>query len=259
MKSERKFLIRFIAVMIVLYAAGFLVGKFIAVGENNGSLEWVVTSIKKGLGVMTPVFFLLLGIASIIAVLYLYIKCKKMYKTLQENSYDDDLWDSLEEKLNHPLILANVMQIVNIFFIGCIICIAEFTSYGNNGGFEAAVLGIDTVLFIVIMIMSIVVSRGIVEIEKKLNPEKQGSVFDFRFNDVWMDSCDEGQKLISFKAGYHAFRRTNMACLCLAVLAFLGMLVFKTGIYPLLFVCVLWLIHILDFMLIAAKLEKKRG
>ena len=49
-------------------------------------------------------------------------------------------------------------------------------------------------------------SRFIVELEKKLNPEKKGDVIETNFSKKWEDSCDEAQKMIIYEAGYRAYR-----------------------------------------------------
>lgn len=246
----------FIAVMVVLYVAGWIFGRLIARGERNGSLERMISFLKNDFVKAIPPFYLLLTVASSIIVFVLYMQCKRMYKTLQANPEDDDLWDCLENKMNQPLLISNVMQIIDIFFFGCIVWAASFASYGRNGGYETVVLAIDCVLFFALIVVNLVISRGLIEIEKKLNPEKRGNVFDLKFNQVWLESCDEAQKLIAYQAGYASFKNTNFACTIMWVLAFVGMFMFKTGIFPLLAVCAIWLVSSVSYMLRAAKLER---
>ncbi|MCM1498327.1 MAG: DUF3169 family protein [Clostridium sp.] len=255
-KSDKKIYIIFIVVMAVLYGAGYQAGRWIKRAEKSGSLETALDAWKDSLTAALPPLYLVLAVVSLIAVCLLYLSCKKMYQILQDNPEDDDLWDRLEDKLNQPLILSNVMTILDIFFFGCVIWIAEFHSYGKSGGCETVILAADFILFFVIFAVAMLVSKGIVDIEKKLNPEKQGNVFDFKFNEVWFSSFDEAQKLITYKAAYKAFMDTNYTCIILYILAFMGMFIFKTGIYPLLCVCVIMLVNNLSYMLRAAKLER---
>ena len=256
-KSDKKIYITFIVVMVVLYEAGYLVGSLLAKGERNGSLKTVLEALKDSLTVV-PLLYFVLAIASLIAVGTLYLFCKKMYKNLQDNPEDDDLWDCLEDKLNQPMILSNVMGNLNLFFFGYVIWMAEFNSYGKNGGYETVIVIADSVLFFVILASEILVQKGVLDIEKKLNPEKQGNVFDFKFNEVWLSSCDEAQKLITYKATYKAFKDTNLTCIIFYALTGIGMFIFKTGIWPMLCVCVIMLVNNLSYMLRAAKLERGR-
>lgn len=258
-KNDKKIYDTFIVAMIVLYGAGYLMGRLMAKGERSGSLEAVLGMLKNSLTTVVPPLYLVLAVVSLAVVCILFMSCKKMYKNLQVNPEDDDLWDCLEDKLNQPHILTNVMQIISLFFFGCVIWMSEFNSYGKNGGYENVILVADFVLFLVILAVGMLVQKGIVDIVKKLNPEKQGNVFDFKFNEVWLSSCDEAQKLIAYKATYKAFRDTNITCFVIYILAFMGIFIFKTGIWPMLCVCVIMLVNNLSYMLWAAKLERGRG
>lgn len=256
-KNDKKIYLIFIAAMIIFYGTGYLLGKFAAKAEDSGSILQLLASVKNSLITAVPPFFPVLAIISFIILLVLYISCKKMYKKLQENPDDDDLWDSLEDSLNRPMILANVMQIVNLFFFGCFLYIVESAGYGKDGGFETVIIITDILLIVLIFVAGILIQKGVIDIEKKLNPEKQGNVFDFKFNEVWLSSCDEAEKLILYKATWQAFKNTQIVCIILLVLSILGMLAFQTGIYPMLCICIIWMVNSLSYMLKAAKLEKR--
>lgn len=142
-ENNRKIYMIFFATMVVLYGAGYLFGKLAAKAEDSGNFEEILASVKNSLITVIPPLYIALAIISLIIVFVLYMSCKKMYKRLQENPGDDDLWDRLEDKLNGPMILVNIMQIANTFFFGCILCIAEFAYYGKDGGFETAIIIIE--------------------------------------------------------------------------------------------------------------------
>ena len=253
---DKKIYVIFVTVLVVLYGVGYLIGRVTAHLEDSSNFEEFLATAKNTLAEMVPPFFIILAVIALLAEIILYVSRKKMYKKLQDHP-DDELWDLLEDKLNVPMILANVMQIVNVFFFGCVLCITEFASYGKDGGFETAIVVIDVIFFVLLLVSGMCISKGIVDIEKRLSPEKQGNVFDFRFNEVWLASCDEGQKLITYRAAYRAFKSTNITCIIMCILSFIGMFLLKTGIYPMLCVCVIWLVNNLSYMLRAAKLEKR--
>lgn len=223
-KSDKKIYITFIVVMAVLYGAGYLAGRLVARGEKSGNLEAVLKVLKNSFASIMPPFYLVLAVVSLFVVCMLYLSCKKMYKTLQADSENNNLWDCLDDKLNQSLILSNVMSIMNIFFFGCVIWLVEFVSYGKNGGYEAVIVIADCIFFVVLLAVELLVPKGIVDIEKKLNPEKQGNVFDFKFNEVWLSCCDEAQKLMTYQAAYKAFMDTNITCIVLYILTFIGSL-----------------------------------
>ena len=97
-----------------------------------------------------------------------------------------------------------------------------------------------------------------IKLIQKLYPEKKGDPTSLKFQEQWLASCDEGQKLITYQAAYKAFQNTNAACIILWILAFVGMFILKTGVYPILCICIIWLINNVSYMLRAAKLERRK-
>jgi hypothetical protein len=106
--------------------------------------------------------------------------------------------------------------------------------------------------------MEILIPKLTLDIEKKLNPEKQGNILDLEFQKVWLDSCDEAQKLMVYKAGYTAYQSTNIACLILTLAAFICSVIFQTDMLALIFVCIIWFVTNMSYMIRAARLEKRR-
>ena len=44
-----------------------------------------------------------------------------------------------------------------------------------------------------------------VDFQKIMNPEKQGSVYDLRFQKKWEESCDELEKFTIYRSAYKAY------------------------------------------------------
>jgi hypothetical protein len=175
-----------------------------------------------------------------------------MYKKLQNDRENDDLWDALEEELNQPIILTNSFFMVILCLFFCCLITEKQAAYSS------VVFITIFLLFVTFCVMGILIPKMTIDIEKKLNPEKQGNILDLEFQKVWMDSCDEAQKMIAYKAGYKAFQSTNAACLILILAAFICSVDFQTNLVALIFVCVIWFVNNLSYMIRAAKLEKRK-
>ncbi len=106
------------------------------------------------------------------------------------------------------------------------------------------------------MALNIIISKVTVDLEKKLNPEKQGSVFDMKFDKKWEASSDEAQKQIMYKAAYTAFRAANMACLTAWTIAVVIQMFVKTGVFPVVCICAIWLVLNVTYSRTAMKLQK---
>lgn len=252
-KSSKSIFITFIVALLVFFAVGYFGGRMAAGLESADSFEQVIQAGKEFLLHAFPIAFLAVSVLAIVIPTIAFLSCNSMYKKLQKDRDNDDLWDSLEDRLNVPLILSNAFSIIEICGFFC------FLYAGcKMGGCQAVIVIAGFVLFAVAAILEIVIPKLILDIEKKLNPEKQGNILDFNFQKVWMNSCDEAQQMMVYKAGYKAFLNTNITCMILCMVAFFVIFLFKTDVLALVFVCIIWLANNLSYMLRAAKLDKRK-
>ncbi len=262
-KKNIKIYAIFFGAMAICLIAGLCCGYIIAKIKKAGNFEDGIAALKGYLIQILPV-----GYAGVVGILLLvllgfFLSCKRMYKKLEqkaggenaESDWEDELLDALEQKLNYPAILANSLIILSVFSLGWLVYLREILEYGQHGA-EKAILIINIVLMLLSDIAGMLVMHGCVKIEKKLNPEKEGNIFDLRFNAVWHGSCDEAQKMMVYQAAYQAFKNTNTICEILCMISFIGIFLFDTGIYPLICICVIWFVNLISYMIKAAKLEK---
>lgn len=255
-KNNKKIIVTFVVVMIVLYVIGYAVGSAVAGVQSSFDLNAVVGRIKDFFGQWIPFIFAIVSLLGILIPVFCYIPCKSMYEKLQKDKDNDDLWDALEVKLNLPMVWSNVFAIIEVFFFFSFMYVILSTDYGKDGGYPMVVIIVDFALFILAAVTEILIPKLTLDIEKKLNPEKEGNVLDFSFRKVWMDSCDEAQKMAAYKAGYQAFLNTNIGCIIMIIMNFVLMFILDIGIYPLMCICIIWLVNNLSYMLRAVKLEK---
>ena len=60
------------------------------------------------------------------------------------------------------------------------------------------------------------------------------------FNKRWMDSCDEAERMIIYKASYSTFQVMKSMLPIMEAVALLGKLMFETGNFPIILICILW-------------------
>jgi hypothetical protein len=251
-KSNRKILLIFIAILAASMVGGFIFGRLMVRAEETVTLVNFARDTREFFVRAIPVLFVIASVLGMILSLTSFLRCNAMYKKLQNDRENDDLWDALEEKLNQPIILTNSFYMVILCLFFCCL-ITE-----NRAAYSSAVFIAIFLLFVASCVMGILIPKMTIDIEKKLNPEKQGNVLDLEFQKVWMDSCDEAQKMIAYKAGYKAFQSTNAACLVLILAAFICSVAFQTDLVALIFVCIIWFVNNLSYMIRAAKLEKRK-
>ena len=107
------------------------------------------------------------------------------------------------------------------------------------------------------MILVIPVQRRAITLTQYLYPEKKGSIFDTKFSKVWMESCDEREKMIVYKAAYASYQAIGKTCVLLFLLTALGSSVFGYGPLPSALILMIWLIQIASYTRACTREEKK--
>lgn len=251
-KSEIKLIIIFLLVLAASYVGGYFFGTMGARYEDE--LKILLNVIADGVVSVFPVFYVFINAVVIIVSLVIYINAKKKANLWDGES--EEIIDDVEKKLNWSLIPINILMIADVFFYGVMVYISMYTEIGEK--FDDALFVLGTATFLVSYALMMVMNKLIVDLEKKLNPEKRGSVFDIKFIKEWEESSDEAEKLTMYKAAYKAYHVVNIACMMMWGVAFCGMLLFQTGLLPLFCVTAIWVTMIATYSIVCAQIEVKR-
>ena len=241
---------KYIAVMILLFllggAIGFAAVMLIDKGYDFSSI-FKVDSLTAGR--VIAVIYAVFTLATLLAAVISLSRTGRLISSMNEE--DDEAYDLIEKRLNTPALLTTVCQLagMGLFSASCYFLMQNL----KIEGIIFALIPAFVMLVSVIVVMGI--NSKIVDAEKKLNPEKQGSVYDMDFGRKWFGSFDEAQKQMAYKAGYHAFQTGNRLCLVLWVLTFMLQFVFRFGLMPMIIVVTMWLTMNLSYIRAAARLE----
>lgn len=176
----------------------------------------------------------------------LFAYCKKYHK--KHSNMSEEEYNKLDSLLSINLLLTSTENILSWILFG-------IGFYGVTFK-EDANLSIILCLsgFMISFICNTILQQKIVNLTKELNPEKQGSVYDIKFNKKWLASCDEAEQYLIYKCSYKAYQVTTITCLILTLLlAGLGM-IFPIGILPILCVCLIWAIHTITYIVASMKI-----
>lgn len=94
--------------------------------------------------------------------------------------------------------------------------------------------------FLIGLVVEVVLQQRVVDLTKRLNPEKHGSVYDTKFQKKWYESCDEAERAIIGQCAFKAYQAMGRACLALWMVFALGGMFFNWGFAPAMAVCVIW-------------------
>ncbi len=247
-KSEnRKALPWFIlsTVLSLFVGAGIGVGILFIHGSWSQRL---MDAVRTGLAASAP--WLIWAFAICITAIAIMI-CQRFGK-LFPNWHEEDLatLSKMENSLSLALIAESVLTILSFFLFAAQLTLMDLI--------EAPVFFIGVGGFLALMAASTVCQQKVVDFEKKLNPEKRGSVYDAKFAKKWYESCDEWERAMICQAAFSAYSATNLACVVLWVLLILGHMLFDFGLLPIAVVTILWLVSTLAYSIKAWQLESGR-
>ena len=181
------------------------------------------------------------------AATLLFCRAKAHAQRFLQDPAQEDALAQAEKQLDLPMVLNSCGLVVNYFFFSVAV-----TRMGQLAFWQLPfVLG----SFALAIAWGVILQQKVVDLEKLLNPEKRGSVYDIHFARKWEDSCDEAQKLAIYRAAYSAYKAANGACTALWCILTPSGLFLDTGLLPVLVVVILWLTLIVSYSVACVKME----
>lgn len=219
---------------------GFTVSHFYMLTENGKELQEAFRQLQLDVSAFTRgAMFFVVGALLLLGLIH-YRHAAKGYASWDGEA--EDVIGQVEKQLDMGITLTNIIYVALIFFFGI-------------GSYQMAKSGKDTLTllllycaaFFVFIFMNLFLQKACVNLEKKINPEKQGSVYDLKFRKKWLASCDEAEKRAIYEAAYHSFTAVQIVCMVFfTALIMLGTL-FEIGLLPYILVGMIWLTNVVVY------------
>ena len=182
---------------------------------------------------------------SLALILWLYRGAKALYTDW--DGEDETGMDRADEKLNWALLLAAAQFVLDMFFF------AAAQSAHNMTALWSALF------FVVSVFVLVFAQQKLVDLTRKMNPEKQGSIYDTKFRKKWFESCDEAEQKQIGQAAYKAFNVVSSACPILwAALLMLSYAFDFNPLMPTFIVCFIWLLLQVSYCLECIRMGKRK-
>ena len=245
-RDNRKALPKYLLILFVAAIFGGVLG-FAAGWMGHDSLSEAVAAAVSGfLALVAPWAIPITSAVSLAVILWMYRGAKGLFTGW--DGEDDAVMDRAEEKLNWALLLATAQMILDMFFFA----VAE-TYSGPAGGL------VSVLTFLVSVFLLVFAQQKAVDLTRKMNPEKRGSVYDVHFKKKWFQSCDAAEQKQIGQAAYKAFNVVNTACpIAWMVLLLLSFAFNLSILLPAFLVCLLWLLLTVTYCLECIRLGKRK-
>lgn len=247
-KSEnRRAFPKFMLTLLGATALGGVLGLGIGICKGAGvGTETVAAGVGRVLRAVTPWGTPVCAAALGYGVLWLYRGAARKVKAW-DGGDESEASEVAEQRLDWALLLSGVQLLITLFF------------------FAAAVhYELPYVLYhIGVLIVSgglvIFEQQKVVDLTKRMNPEKRGSVYDEKFQKKWLESCDESERRQIGQAAYHAYMITCRTCVWLWAGLMICNMVFRTGLMPSFAVLLVLGVLQVSYALECIRIEKRGG
>ncbi len=237
-----KFFLTMLGSLLVGGLLGFLVGFSRVFGLDTEEIAgWLSGAVRSA----TPWGIPVTTLATMGSCFFLYRSAARKFAAW-DGGDEDDVSQSVETLLSWTLLLSAVQLLLRLFFM---------TAIGTYQPEEGALAMVG--VFVLSCGCVIFAQQKVVDLERRMNPEKHGSVYDTKFQKKWLDSCDEWERRQIGEASYRAYMVTTRVCLgAWMVLTVLGM-VFEIGMLPVSVLLLVWGVMQVTYTLECIRLGKK--
>ena len=245
-KEDKKAVKKFAVIMTICMLAGGLTGFFggmlVDYTLNKGwdfiSFSQMITEL------LVTISAYLVIVSNVVVIPLLWFFFGKNRKALMAwDGEDEEVYEKIDKKLSTGMTVAAGMMILNMLTYG----VGFYGMINNTFGLPVYILIIDLIFFFGSDICIMLYQKAVVNLLKEINPEKQGSVYDFKFQEKWLDSCDEAERQKIGEASYATYSIMNLIYLLVAVVIMIVGFYFPIGVLPITTVCLLWMAQVITY------------
>lgn len=233
-KENKKAFKGFVLILVISAVCGAVLGLV-------GVFQWesiadALIMISRGSAMYAPYLLMTETIIFGVYELIMYKKSRSLFKMW--DGEDEDIPKHIEIKTGYALwgVSLNVILCFLLFALGMNVMELDV-------GDVMAKVPLIIAVFAINGFGATWIQRKLVDLTKEMNPEKKGSIYDIRFADKWLESCDEAERLQIYQASYSSYRILNYAFPIAWLISALGIMLGFTGPFACVIISVLWAIQ----------------
>ncbi len=236
-QANKKALPKFLLIMLISLAVGFVIGfvgimALLSAGEEN-----VADALARAGTIFAVDVAPWLLAACVAAQLLCGLAVTAKVKAILAgwDGEDETVSDRADRVLSTAMWICSILVTLSMFLFAAFYSVGFAVSTGSAARFFGTLA-----LFLAALVISIRFQQRYVDLTKRMYPEKKASVYDMRFQKEWFSQCDEAERAAIGQCSYRAYRAVNNACIALWLVFTLAGMFLGTGFLPVLAICVIW-------------------
>lgn len=255
-RENRKALRIFIPVMIAAALVGGLIGGFSSTGTAAGLADSIASYLDRAAYLLSPYLMIASVIVGIVGVCFCYRSARRLFAESEALTDEDAQYEAFsraDDRISQGMVLLGISDVVGLIFFAAMI------SYLRDYIEILPVLyTVTIVVFIAGSFIRLKQQQLMVDFVKKMNPQKQGSIYDLKFQKKWEESCDEMEKMVIYKASYKAYQMAMKSCATVFLIVMMLSFFFDYGPLPAVATGAIWLATAISYFREAQKLGKEK-
>lgn len=236
-KENKKAFGKFILLLIASMVVGAFIG-MMSVKIGKGAGDTIADGVFNFITLIAPYASLVITFVAAIMVGVLFVKSKKRYAAWNEE--DEEEIERIELWLSYAMYVVSASMILVFFFFAAGITALNINDLKEEFHVIPVVCWLSSIF--INMVFTMVAQRKLIDFIRIINPEKKGSIYDTNFSKKWEESCDEAERLGTYKASFKALKTTTMTCLGLWLFCVIGSIIWNFGILPVAMVTIIWFV-----------------
>lgn len=254
-KALKKFLLMLVCSVLVGFVVGVGSGMLGDVVKGDGLQDIWQKLIRLFAVYGAYVYTTVLIILSVV----FYKKARRMFSAWEEE--DEKTLDAIEKKLSYILWFSQLIMYGAYLFFAVGTWAADLPhvnaaleTQGNSFWitFPAVLLHM-----VYALVAGCIIQQKAVNLTKEINPEKQGSIYDSKFQDKWLESCDEAERYMAYRSSFKTFKVMQVFGIVLWLICLIGQISFGTGVFATVMVTVYLIVQTSVYCLYGIHIESK--
>ena len=249
-RDNRKSWPKFVAILIAALFAGGVLGTVATWIMENPSRDEVIRQLGVALGGCAP-WIVLCALLFWVGSMVCYRRGKSAFTSW--NGEDEDVPEAAEHLLSWSILWVTAAQFFAFGAFSVVVSLIPL-GYADYLSLLAAIAGLLVVTFLVLF-----TQQRVVDLTRRINPEKQGSVYDLKFRKKWLASCDEAERQRIGQAAYSSFLVTSRTSMVVWIAMVLVNLYLPIGPLPVLAALIPWVVGQISYLIACLKMERSQA
>lgn len=198
--------------------------------------------------ILNIVSCVLLGISIIFWILGIVVAVKANKDS--KNNDDEEHLEKTEKNLDISVIFCTISVLAIFLATGLL-------SYGFDFQKVTITETVFTFIFVTICLSTSYIQYKIINIKKRINPEKRGNPLKLSFNKEWYNSCDEAQKRMVGEIAYKTYSITSTIFMFMFVAIIIVVRYVDIGIFSVILIALINIINITVYNVFSIKIQYK--